>query len=55
MLDYRVISALVHQLPQDGRWTAAARERWLTAMTAALDYMFELTEPEKQAELIQEA
>ena len=42
--DYRLISALIQQLPRDGRWSKAKRDRWLLAMTSAVDLLFEVTE-----------
>lgn len=42
--DYRLISALIQQLPRDGRWQKAKRDRWLLAMTSAVDLLFEVTE-----------
>jgi len=43
-LDYRVISALIQQLPKDGKWTKALRERWLAALAANVDLQIEITE-----------
>jgi len=40
--DYQVISAIIQQLPRDARWTAERRDRWLQAMTAAIDLLIEL-------------
>ena len=42
--DYRLISALIQQLPRDGRWLKAKRDRWLLAMTSAVDLLFDVTE-----------
>ena len=42
--DYRLISALIQQLPRDGRWPKTKRDRWLLAMTSAVDLLFEVTE-----------
>ena len=42
--DYRLISALIQQLPRDGRWIKAKRDRWLLAMTSAVDLLFELVD-----------
>lgn len=42
--DYRLISALIQQLPRDGRWPKAKRDRWLLAMTSAVDLLFEVAE-----------
>lgn len=40
-LDYRVLSSLIQQLPVDGRWTQAKRDRWMKALTAAVDLLVE--------------
>ncbi|MDE2939714.1 MAG: DUF5343 domain-containing protein [Chloroflexota bacterium] len=44
IIDYRLISAIVNQLPGDGKWSSIRRERWLSAMTAAVDLIVELEE-----------
>lgn len=44
-IDYQVISAIIQQLPRDARWTMARRERWLKAMTAAIDLLIEVEPP----------
>lgn len=46
-VDYRLVQAVLQQLPSEPRWTAAKRERWLTAMSAAVDLVFEVEEGEK--------
>jgi hypothetical protein len=46
--DYRLISALIQQLPRDGRWTTAKRDRWLQAMTSAVDLLFEQSADESE-------
>lgn len=42
--DYRLIQAVIQQLPREPRWTAAKRDRWLKALGAAVDLMYELEE-----------
>lgn len=42
--DYRLISALIQQLPRDGRWAKTKRDRWLLAMTSAVDLLFEMVD-----------
>lgn len=42
--DYRLISALIQQLPRDGKWIKPKRDRWLLAMTSAVDLLFELVD-----------
>lgn len=37
--DYRLLSALIQQLPRDGRWKADRRDRWLQAFTANIDLL----------------
>lgn len=41
---YEVIKAIISQLPNDGRWTAQRRERWLQAITAAADLVVDVVE-----------
>jgi hypothetical protein len=41
-IDYQVISAIIQQLPRNACWTMARRERWLKAMTAAIDLLIEV-------------
>ena len=43
-IDYRLISAIVNQLPTEGKWSSARRERWLSALTAAVDLIVEVEE-----------
>ena len=43
-LDYRLVSAIFNQLPASGRWSRARRERWLSAVTAAVDLIVETGE-----------
>jgi hypothetical protein len=47
--DYRLVQAVIQQLPKDPRWTQARRDRWLAALTAAVDLVFEVHEEEKPA------
>jgi len=42
--DYRLISAVMQQLPKDGRWTKARRDRWIQAVAASVDLLVEVTE-----------
>jgi len=41
-IDYRLISALMQQLPKDGKWTRSRRDRWVQTMTAAVDLLIEI-------------
>ena len=40
--DYRLLSALIQQLPREGRWPSDRRERWLQAFTANIDLLIEV-------------
>jgi len=42
--DYRLISAVMQQLPRDGKWTKARRDRWIQAVSASVDLLVEITE-----------
>lgn len=44
-LDYRPLSAVIQQLPRDGKWTQAHRDNWLRAMKAVVDLLVENEEP----------
>ncbi len=46
--DYRVLAALIQQLPKEGRWSKSKRDRWIQAMTAAVDYHVELVEEDQK-------
>lgn len=41
--DYAAVDALVQQLPPQREWTMANRERWLRALTAAVDWVVTMT------------
>ena len=38
---YEVIDAIVAQLPDEGKWSKARRDRWLAAITSAVDLLIE--------------
>lgn len=40
--DYALVSSVFQQLPQNGRWTEGRRERWLSAMTSAVDLLVDV-------------
>lgn len=42
--DYRLISVVMQQLPKDGKWTKAHRDRWIQTMTASVDLLIKVTE-----------
>lgn len=44
--DFRLIFALIQQMPQDRRWTADKRQRWLKAMESAVDLLVSLVPDE---------
>ena len=48
-LDLRLISAIMQQLPTDGKWTTGRRERWVQAVTAAVDLMVEVVDDQQEA------
>jgi len=35
-----ILTGVLQELPQNGRWTAAKRERWLAAVTSAVDLLY---------------
>lgn len=41
--DYAVVDALVQQLPPQREWATAERERWLKALTSAVDWVVTVT------------
>ncbi len=43
---YEVIDAIVAQLPDEGKWSKARRDRWLAAITSAVDLLIETGEVE---------
>ena len=42
--DYRLIAAVMQQLPTDGQWTARRRDRWVQAVTSAVDLLIEVVD-----------
>ena len=46
-VDYRLLSALIQQLPRDGRWTQERRDKWISALTANVDLMIEVTKEDQ--------
>jgi hypothetical protein len=43
-IDYRLITAVIQQLPKDGHWTNRRRDRWLATLTSAVDLLFTVDE-----------
>lgn len=39
---YRLISAIIQQLPRERKWNPKKRDRWIQAMTSAIDLLVEL-------------
>jgi hypothetical protein len=46
--DYRLIQAVIQQLPREPRWIEAKRDRWIKALVAAVDLVFEVEDAEGQ-------
>ena len=44
--DYRLIAALMQQLPRDGKWTKRQLEKWLVAVRATVELVTEVEEEE---------
>jgi hypothetical protein len=42
--DFRLVSAVIQQLPRERRWSKAKRDRWIQALTAAVDLLYEVEE-----------
>jgi hypothetical protein len=42
--DYSLLQCLLEKLPENGRWTAAEREKHVTAYTAVLDLCVDVTD-----------
>lgn len=42
--DFRLVSSIVQQLPKSGQWTPDKRQRWLDAMTSAIDLLIDVQE-----------
>jgi hypothetical protein len=50
-IGYEVIKAIIDQLPRDARWSPQRRERWLQALTAAIDLVVEQSDGGKEGAL----
>lgn len=46
-VDIRLITAIIQQLPRERRWSASRRDRWLAAITSAVDLLIEVKEDER--------
>ena len=44
--DLSLVSAVVMQLPRDRKWTTDQREKWINALVATIDLLFEIDEEE---------
>ena len=40
--DYRLISAVMQQLPKDGKWTKSRRDKWVELVSASVDLLVEI-------------
>lgn len=49
-LDYRLVSSIVQQLPRNGQWTLEKRQRWLDAMTSAIDLLIDVHDEQASAD-----
>jgi len=45
--DYRLVAALMQQLPKDGKWTRERRDRWVQALSASVDLLVEVTDKDQ--------
>jgi Family of unknown function (DUF5343) len=41
-VDIRLITAIIQQLPRERKWTQARRDRWLAALSSAVDLLIEV-------------
>jgi hypothetical protein len=44
MVDIRLITAIIQQLPRERRWTSSRRQKWLGAIESAVDLLIEVDE-----------
>lgn len=42
MVDIRLITAIIQQLPRERRWTTSRRQKWLGAIESAVDLLIEI-------------
>ena len=52
---YRLIFAVIQQLPPQRKWTATRRQKWLHAVEAAVDLVVDVVDEEQSALNIEEA
>lgn len=50
-LDYRLISAIVQQLPRNGKWSSVKRQKWIDAMTSAVDLLCDVDNDDEDADI----
>ena len=43
-VDIRLITAIIQQLPRERYWSSGRRERWIAALTSAVDLLIEVRE-----------
>ena len=50
--EYRLVFAVMQQLPSDRQWSADRRQRWLAAVEAAVDLMVDVVEEPRQVPVL---
>ena len=50
--EYRLVFAVMQQLPSDRQWTADRRQKWLAAVEAAVDLMVDVVEEPRQVPVL---
>jgi hypothetical protein len=50
--EYRLVFAVMQQLPNDRRWSADKRQKWLAAVEAAVDLMVDVVEESRQVPVL---
>lgn len=49
-VDIRLITAIIQQLPRERRWSTGRRDRWLAAITSAVDLLIEIGDDPPQGQ-----
>ncbi len=50
--EYRLVFAVMQQLPSDRQWSAERRQKWLAAVEAAVDLMVDVVEEPRQVPVL---